>query len=379
MNFPKPEVSRDAVLGPLTAAQHPSGVGCVAETPGVTLTHIRADTPEGPINRLELHPPEGGADLPFVSGPAIWAGPYFAHFGHMLAESIHRLWAARYFLALRDARIVFQAMPGAVRRPWFDAMLALVGIAPERVVLIDRETRIEELHVPAQGRALGGALLLPDYLSLFPLAPIDVPADAPKRLYVSRTGYTHSGIYLGESLVERVLAHAGFAIVHPQDLPLATFAGMLRGAETIVFAEGSAIHNLELTGPIAARVMVIGRRDGMRRKFAAIVTSLAREAAFFAQARVAGSMGWDRANDQPQLNVACSIVPIATLVEAIGAFAGIDIPVPDDVTIRAAMREDLTRYMADPRAGHASTEAERAKARAALQDNPEIKALLESL
>jgi len=376
VSFPRPEVSRAAVLGPLTAGAHPSGVGCVAATPGVTLTHIRADTPEGPVNRLELHASTAGADAPRLAGPTLWAGPYFAHFGHMLAESLHRLWAAHHFPELRTARIAFQAMPGAARRPWFDAMLGVAGIAPERVTLIDRETRFEELHVPAQGRALGGALLLPDYLSLFPLAPIAVPADAPKRVYVSRSRYTHSGIYLGESLVERVLEQAGFAIVHPQDLPLATFAGMLRAAETIVFAEGSAIHNLELTGPVAARVMVIGRRDGMRRKFEAIVTSLAAEAAFFAQARVAGSMGWDRTHDQPQLSIACSIVPIDRLIAAIGAFAGVDLPAPPEDAIRAAMREDLARYMADPRAGHASTEAERAKALAALQNNPEIRALL---
>lgn len=376
MSLPRPEVSRDAVLGPLTAARHPSGVGCVADTPGVTLTHIRADTPEGPLDRLELHAPEGGPDLPLLAGSTLWAGPYFAHFGHMLAESIHRLWAARHFPDYRDARIVFQAAAGAVRRPWFDAMLELVGIAPARVQLIQRETRFEALHVPAQGRALGGALLLADYLSLFPLAPISVPADAPKRLYISRTRYTHSGIYLGESLVERVLAQAGFAIVHPQDLPMAGFAGMLRAAETIVFAEGSAIHNLELTGPVAAKVMVIGRRDGMRRKFEGIVTSLAAEAAFFAQARVAGSTGWDRARDQPLLSTACSIVPIDRLIAAIGAFAGIALPMPEEATIRAAMRDDLLRYMADPRGGYSSTEAERAKALAALRDNPEIRALL---
>ena len=376
MSLPRPEVSRDAVLGPLVAATHPSGVGCIADTPGVALTHIRADTPEGPVNRLEVHAAAGDAEAALLTGPTMWAGPYFPHFGHMLAESLHRLWAAVHFPELRDARIVFQATPGAARRPWFDAMLQLVGIAPERVVLIDRETRFEALHVPAQGRALGGALLLTDYPSLFPLAPIAVPANAPKWLYVSRSRYTHSGIYLGESLVEEVLGQAGFAIVHPQDLPLAEFAGMLRAAETIIFAEGSAIHNLELTGPIDARVMVIGRRDGMRRKFEAIVTSLAREAAFFAQARVAGSTGWDRVHDQPQLGTACSIVPIDRLIGTIGAFADVDLPVPPEDAVRAAMRADLARYLSDPRGGHGSTEEERARAAAALHANPEIQALL---
>lgn len=376
MNFPRPEVARGALLGPLIPAEHPSGVGCIAEVPGITLTHIRADTPEGPVNRLEVHPPENGGEAPFLPGPTLYAGPYFAHFGHALAESLHRLWAARHFAEYRDARIVFQAQPDSARPAWFDAILTLIGIAPERVLLLDHVARFEELHIPAQGRALGGALLLADYLSLFPLAPIAVPAEAPKRLYVSRSRYTHSGIYLGESMVERVLEQAGFAIVHPQDLPLGRFAGMLRAAETIVFAEGSAIHNLELTGRVDARVMVVGRRDGMRRKFEALVTSLAREAAFFSRARVAGSLNWDRANGQPQLSTACSIVPIGALIEAIGAFADVALPVPDEAEVRAAMRDDLLRYMRDPRGGQGSTAAERVRARRALEENPEVAALL---
>jgi hypothetical protein len=376
VSFPQPAVVRDALLGPLIAAAHPSGVGCIADTPGSTLTHFRADTPEGPVNRLEVQPPEAAGDIPVHDGPTLYAGPYFAHFGHGVAESLHRLWAARHFAELGNARIVFQSDADAVRRPWFDAMLELIGIVPERVLLLDKVARFGKLHIPAQGRALGGALLLADYLSLFPLAPIPVPANGPKQLYISRSRYTHSGIYLGESLIEQVLEQAGFAIVHPQDMPLAGFASMLRAAETILFAEGSAIHNLELTGRVDARVMVIGRRDGMRRKFEALVTSLASEAAFFSQARVAGSLRWDRRNDRPQLSTACSIVPIDTLLETIGDFTGMPLPVPDAEAIRAAMRNDLMRYLLDPRGGQGSTEAEQKRARRALQENPEIAALI---
>ena len=376
MSFPRPEVSRSALLGPQIAAEGPSGVACIADTPSVTLSFFRADTPEGVVDRIELYAPDTGGDVPLYSGPTLYAGPYFAHFGHGVAEGLHRLWAARHFAELQDARIVFQARVGAARRPWFDAMLDLVGIAPERVLLLDQVARFEELHVPAQGRALGGALLLPDYLTLFPLGPIEVPVGTPRFLYVSRSRHTHSGIYLGESLIERVLEQAGFTVVHPQDMLLADFAGMLLAAETIIFAEGSAIHNLELTGPVDARVMVIARRDGMKRKFEELVSSLARETTFFAQAWVAGSLGWDRANDRPQLSTACSIVPIDALLEAIGAFAGLALSVPEETEIRAAMREDLIRYLSDPRGGQGSTEAERARARRALEENPEIVALV---
>ena len=377
MSFPRPQVSRGALLGPQVAAAAPSGVACIADTPGAMLHFFRADTPEGVVDRLELHPPEAEGEMPVHSGPTLYAGPYFGHFGHGVAEGLHRLWAARHFAEFHDARIVFQAMVGAVRRPWFDAMLDLIGIPPERVLLLDHVARFEELHIPAQGRALGGALLLPDYLSLFPLAPIAVPADAPRRLYVSRSRHTHSGIYLGETLVERVLEQAGFTIVHPQDLTVRVLAGLLRGAETIVFAEGSAIHNLELTGPVDARVMVIGRRDGTRRKFKALVDSLSSQTSFFANARILGSLGWDRQHDQPRPGVACSIVPIGPLLAAIGEFAGMTLPEPDGATTRAAMREDLLRYLLDPRGGQNVSEAELGRALRTLRESPEISALFE--
>jgi len=377
VSFPRPEVSRGAVLGPQVAAKGPSGVACIAGTPGVKLSFLRADTPEGPVERLELNPPETEGDMPFYSGPTLYAGPYFSHFGHGVAEGLHRLWAARHFAELHNARIVFQATVGAARRPWFDAMLELVGIAPERVLLLDHIARFEELHVPAQGRALGGALLLPDYLSLFPLGPIEVPVGAPRFLYVSRSRHTHSGIYLGETLVERVLEQAGFTIVHPQDMPMRALAGLLRGAEATVFAEGSAIHNLELTGPVNARVMVIGRRDGTRRKFETLVSSLTPHATFFSNARVLGSLGWDRQHDQPLQSVACSIAPIGRLLAAVGDFAGMELSTPDDAAIRRAMRDDLLRYLLDPRGGQNGSEAELGRALRALRENPEISALAE--
>ena len=376
MSFPRPAVARDAVLGPLVAARHPSGVGCVADTPGVTLSFFRADTPEGPVDRLEVQPPELTNDMPVYSGPTLYAGPFFAHFGHAVAESIHRLWAERHFADLGDARIIFQAETGATRPGWFDAVLDMAGIAPERVLLLDHVARFEELHVPAQGRALGGALLLPDYLSLFPLAPIAVPVDTPGRLYISRSRHRHSGIYLGESLVERLLEQAGFAIVHPQDLPVRALAGLLRGAETIVFAEGSAIHNLELTGPVDARVMVIGRRDGARRKFEALIESLSPETTIFSGARVAGSLGWDRLHDRPHLGVACSTLPIDRLVAAIADFAGVDLPQPDAQAIRDAMRADLLLYLLAPRSGQNASDAELGRALRALREDPGIRALI---
>lgn len=372
MSLPEPHCVRGAVLGPLVKSRHPSGIGCIADTPGITLTHIRADTAEGPVNRLEIHPPEPALNLPVLEGPTLYAGPYFAHFGHMLAECIHRLWAVHHFAHLRGARILFQAETEPARPAWCDAVLDMCGIAPERVLLLDRTTRIEELHIPAQGRALGGALLFPDYPSLFPLVPIASQPGGPPHLYISRSRHIGSGTYLGESLIERLLAQAGFTIVHPQDMPIRAVAEMLKAAETIIFAEGSAIHNLELTGPVRARVMVIGRREGLKRRFGAVLESLCNDVRLFAAARTAGSLEWDAARDAPRHGVACSLVPIPRLIEAISDFTGITLPQPDQAEIIAAMASDLLRYLLDLRAGVNASDAELGRALRALRTDPGI-------
>ena len=150
----------------------------MADVPGVTLTHVRPDPAGDPVDALEMLPVERTGEEPFVAGPAIWAGPYVGHFGHMVAEGIHRLWAARVFPHLAEAMIVFQVDAHIDTRipDWFIDVLGLCGVPPERAMFINRSTRFEALHVPAQGRMLGGRVLMADYLDLFPLAPV---ADRP--------------------------------------------------------------------------------------------------------------------------------------------------------------------------------------------------------
>ncbi|WP_162875583.1 glycosyltransferase 61 family protein [Sphingomonas crusticola] len=372
MTLPEPHRVSDAVLGPLVPATHPSAIGCIADTPGTTLTHIRADTPEGPVNRLEVHEAVRSADMAQITGPTLYAGPYLAHFGHMIAECIHRLWAAHAFPHLANVRIAFQASPQAPRPPWFDAVLDLCGIAPERVLLVEQPIAFQTLYIPAQGRALGGAVLLPGYVDLFPLTAIAPPPEPARRLYISRSHHIRSGTYLGETLIEHLLAEAGFTIVRPEEMPLRVLAGLLRTAEQIVFAEGSAIHNLELCGPVQARILVIGRRPGTKRRFGALLASLSRDVEIFSGARGAASLGWDALHDMPRLGTACSFLPIGKLVDMLSAFSGIALPQPDANTILDAVSRDLLRYLLDPRSGVDASDAELGRALRALRTDPAV-------
>lgn len=375
--LPEPVRIPDAVLGPLVAPSRIEAVACRADTGAAKLAHLRAPYSAEAVDVLEVHPVTGDRrDMPHVAGPALYAGPYFDHFGHMAAEGVHRLWAASLFPHLRSATIVFQRAAqdhGRPMPPWCIDLLALCGIAAERVLLVDRETRFAGLHVPRQGRALGGAILLPGYVDLFPLAPLDRPEGAASGLiYLSRSSHLHMGSYLGESLIEAILAEAGFDILDPGLIPTRALVGRLAAARVIVAAEGSAIHNLELCGPVAAKLFVIGRRIGTKRRFGALLESLCAEWRIFPASEPGISLGWEA--DAPRQASSCAFLDLGALVDALAAFAGMALRRPDAAAIRQAVSRDLARYVADPRSGAGTPEAARAKAYEALRADPRVRA-----
>lgn len=375
--LPEPACVRDAVLGPLVPASTPPAIGCRARTAPIVLEHLRGDTPGGVIDVLEIHPVDDDPDMPRIAGPALYAGPLFTHFGHMLAEGIHRLWAATAFPPLADATIVFQGDPAQAAPAWLTEVLGLCGIAPERLLVVRRPTLFAQLWVPKQGRVLGGEILIRDYARLFPLAPIVADRTGSDRLYLSRSRHIHGGTYLGESLIDARLAAAGFEVIHPQEMATAALVRKLAGAALIVLAEGSAIHNLELCGRVAARLFVIGRRIGTKRRFGRLLESLAREWRIFAGTPAPIGLDWDEVADRPRPGRSCSFIDIAALIGAIGEFAGISLEMPDAATIDRAIAADLLRFLIDPRSGAGASDAQLGHALRMLRAMPAVAGLLE--
>lgn len=241
MTLPLPVRIPKAVVGPLLPGSSLLRSVFQADLNGFDLVQYRSEA-NAPANTFTVKP------LPFkwdkrrrVEGVSLYGGPLLHHFGHMVAEGMHRLWAATAFEHLRDARVVFQVKEGADEPPpaWFAGMLELCGIAPERVLLVFSLTQFDELHIPAQGKALHGEILFDGYLDLFPLVPLDDDGPPPQtrpNLYVSRRRHLHTGSVVGETYVETALRAAGFEIVYPENVATPDFVRRLHGAGTIVFS-----------------------------------------------------------------------------------------------------------------------------------------------
>ncbi len=208
-----------------------------------------------------------------LKGHHLYAGPFFRHYGHFMAESVHRLWAYGLTPEKYDSVLVCaQPLKGTKHAkklgslpPYVAAVTAYFGIPEEKVRLVHKPVRAERLTVPTQASTFGDTPApTAEYLSFLDRradAMLGDTAGLPSRIYVSRTNYLHKGSFAGERYFESLLAAEGFHIVKPETLPLLEQLRHYRAADLIIFSEGSAVHTAELLGSLTADVVLVQRRQ----------------------------------------------------------------------------------------------------------------------
>ncbi|HEX2151896.1 MAG TPA: glycosyltransferase family 61 protein [Stellaceae bacterium] len=193
----------------------------------------------------------------------IWCGPVSNHFGHMVAD-----FGMRIALSSRldpVTPLVFSIAPDAPEPPaFFRQILDHLGVDQRRILLVRHPTRFGELLVAPQAeRRFGGRparrhLRMMDALTSNRPPPVCPSAE---RVFVSR-GRWPKGRFAAESYLDEVFAAAGVTVFHPETVDLHTQLRVYRGAHTLIFSEGSALHALQLLGHVDADVAVLARRPG---------------------------------------------------------------------------------------------------------------------
>jgi hypothetical protein len=218
--------------------------------------------------------------LQFLDGEWNYVGPVYGHFGHVMAEMVHRILPAmqkfkcRNWLAVTHAggHVTYADLPAVYR-----SVLIFFDIGPDNLKVINRNTVVSTLNIVEQGSDLGGGPK-PGYLDMlaaFSHPKLDQILPRPpvnRKVYVSRSKIPHGGSFLGERYIETLLADEGFDIFHPEDWLLSTQMLRYRHADLLVFPEGSACHGVELLGAHSlGRVYVLMRRASHRGTFTAIL------------------------------------------------------------------------------------------------------------
>jgi hypothetical protein len=344
VRWPEVVELRDIVIGPILSGNTKGRIVISADPPSPNLNHLRAASSQ---NVLEVIPFEHrpGEAVDVVEEPVIFAGPVFRHFGHCIAESTHRLWPRFALRDLRTAKVVFLPLNGVKVMPYVAEALNLYGIGMDDVLRIDRPTRFRRLFVGPQGRQLMGSSTIPGYRRLLDptLERRFGRAGGPRRVYISRKHHSHTGSYYGESYIERALSEAGFEIIHPEQYGVREMVRILRSSSLAVFAEGSAIHTLELCGSGTPSVFVIGRRPLCRTRFQPLLSDICRQ--WMVSDRILLNTGLS-ANPKKH----SGLLDLGAVLQDLRNFSklavGCEFHRADAV---AAVQRDLEQHLADPR------------------------------
>ena len=210
-----------------------------------------------------------------LAGHSLYGGFIFRHYGHFMAECTHRLWAYSRMPEAFD-HVLFcpqtsngdKALHGVDDLPSYVlAVFDYFDIPRNKIKLVSSPIIAEKLTVPSPASRYasdGGKSTIAsgylDFLSSRAERFLGTGKSGAPKIYVSRSNYLHRGGYAAENYLEKLLHEEGFMIMKPEQIPLQDQLAYFHSAEMIIFAEGSAVHTMELLGRDNRKTGVIHRR-----------------------------------------------------------------------------------------------------------------------
>ncbi len=202
-----------------------------------------------------------------LKGRYLFAGEYWAHFGHFLFESLARLWALDHLAVPLDG-IIFYSPRGRVAldpASFQVQILATLGIDVP-IHLVSKPTEVDELLVPRQACGLGGLASGTPSVRAFFQNRLRRQAAKPgvERLYLSRLGYRmRRGGMFAEKVLQRNLERHGYVAYMPERHSIQDQIATYLGASKIVAPDSSALHMFGFVGkPEQDLAIVLRRTDG---------------------------------------------------------------------------------------------------------------------
>jgi hypothetical protein len=229
-----------------------------------------------PLDTAQMHRKGGkrfGGPVAAVSAKAereldeevVYLGMLFNHFGRVLLESLARIW---YLNEVQPTvRVVFNNANSAqaAYAPWVPRLLAAFGIPRERIVMLDRPTRLRRAIVPEplfeQYYSAHEDMVRPFREVAQRVAADAKPSNQP--LYLSRSRLTsRQRPVIGEPELEDLLRDIGFAIAYPETMTIEDQVRLINGHSEIFSSLGSAAHNI-LFALGRPRLHLLASRDDM--------------------------------------------------------------------------------------------------------------------
>jgi len=241
----------EATLFPLTPRADGRFFGGVCDSTGASIRF--AETHRHDLGRVIDLPPSAG-QVPLQRHPnerALFGGALFGGYGHILLESLNRLWAAQDEPDLDILFIGAQGSPAGKNWALLKEFANLLQISPDRLVLVSHPTKVADLVVPEPGLELGLRTSLKH--SAFIQSALEQTRAAyaehtlPSAAYVSRSKL--NGLVrkpLGEVYIEEAILRNGSKVYWPELLKLQDQVAAFNNHSTYAGFIGSHLHNLFL-------------------------------------------------------------------------------------------------------------------------------------
>lgn len=192
-------------------------------------------------------------------GSYIYGGCIINHFGHFVAEFIHRLPFA--IKDHPDLKIVFCLRAGETYVPPFINDIFIHFNILDKIVLINKLVTVDRLSVYPQEESLGGRAPSVDYIDLLQSHSIYtslIEGERKKTAFISRS--MQKGRFALESLVDKFFLDFNFDVIFPEKLSIKDQLLTYLNYDKLVFSEGSALHGCQLLGKLNSDLAVISRR-----------------------------------------------------------------------------------------------------------------------
>jgi hypothetical protein len=236
---------------------------------------------KNPARNVPLPRPESDASDALVEGQWLFGGRLARQFGHFLTESLGRLWWAHECKGRQPDGIAYLWYTTIAGNSDHDRMIApfmrrlweLLGVTAAPLVVV-APTRFRSLVIPSQlkgltsGQQMAGHPRFRRFVAKLAEHEAVKQGPALERVFVSRSrlGEAHGQMLL-EPWLDELFAANGYAVIHPETLPLEEQLSIFNKAQRIVFSEGSALHLYALVARPEQEVGIILRRYPVMRRF----------------------------------------------------------------------------------------------------------------
>lgn len=214
-----------------------------------------------------------------VGTPFVYGGMMGGHFGHFIAEHVHRLWIVG-LPEFQNATVVYTS-DNPDRKPPKFFLDAMHYFGVRDWVVLDKPTRIERLTIAESGKVLKRPQAADYDTHLQRIAAnhtLKNPAK-PEKVAILR-GHLTKGRLLGELALESFLEREGYVAYRPEDHSLMDQLSTIASAKKIVISDGSSCHLFDLLPKLGCDVAFLARRPGAQLDRNSLEGKVARLASF---------------------------------------------------------------------------------------------------